>query len=36
VQDSQGHNITKPKEVRNAIVTHLRVDIDSLMMQELI
>ena len=24
VQDSQGHNITKPKEVRNAIVTHLR------------
>jgi len=44
VQDSQGHNITKPKEVRNAIVTHLRqkynpihVDSDSpLMTQEFI
>ena len=44
VQDSQGHNITKTKEVRNAFVTHLRqkynpihVDSDSLlMMQEFI
>ena len=44
VQDSQGNNITKPKEVRNAFVTHLRqkynplhLDNDSLlMMQEFI
>ena len=43
-QDSQGHNITKPNEVRNAFVIHLRqkyspihVDSDSiLMMQEFI
>ena len=41
VQETQGHNITKPKEVRNAIVGHLRqknipkhVDNDSLLMME--
>jgi len=39
VQDSLGYSITKPKEVRNASVTHLRqkynpihVDSDSLLM----
>ena len=43
VQDIKSHNITKPKVVRNAIVTHLRqkynpihVDSDSTMMQEFI
>ena len=41
VQDSQGHNITKLKDVRNAILTHLRqkynpihVDSDSLLMTQ--
>ena len=43
VQDPQGHNITKPKELRNVFVTHLHQrynhtheDSDSLMMQVLI